>query len=236
MWHELQQLGPLTRQQPIWQDAYATARATMQRVRVNVEVIYARLNALGYRFLRPKYAFLRPAPDASQVLEVIEGDIGPLPLSLRAFYEVVGEVDFRQSEEQLIKWTHPRREVASEIELLGEEDPLVVASLKKLGMEVKEIPTKAARLYFCFAPDEFHKAGYSGGENYHVWLPDSSADFRVVGMYGIDEFFVDYLRETLWWGGFRGKCETLPEDEMRCLKKPPALKVVHMLSKELDAI
>jgi hypothetical protein len=61
--------------------------------------------------------------------------------------------------------------------------------------------------WFFLAPDECHKANYSGGENYHVALPDSAADFPIQGMSGVDELFVPYLRATLANGGFRGKIE-----------------------------
>jgi hypothetical protein len=59
--------------------------------------------------------------------------------------------------------------------------------------------------WFFLAPDECHKANYSGGENYHVALPDSAADFPIQGMSGVDELFVPYLRATLANGGFRAR-------------------------------
>ncbi len=74
---------------------------------------------------------------------------------------------------------------------MGEEDPLVVAPLSELA---EEAASANGRVYYCFAVDEFHKANYSGGENYHVWLPDPRADFEIVGMYEIEERFVEYLR------------------------------------------
>ena len=104
---------------------------------------------------------------------------------------------------------------------------MVVAPLSLIG---DEIPKRGSRVYFCFAPDEFHKANYSGGENYHVWIPDPRVDFEIVGMYEIEETFVEYLRATFAYGGFRGRVETLPGDESQCRKAAPTLDVVRFLA------
>ena len=116
---------------------------------------------------------------------------------------------------------------------MGEEDPLVVRPIEELRGQAR---TAKGRLYFCFAPDEFHKANYSGGENYHVWLPDPNADFRISGMYEVDEYFVPYLRATLASGGFRGKVELLPDDDQRCRKVEPKLGLVRTLADGLIPI
>jgi len=57
------------------------------------------------------------------------------------------------------------------------------------------------------APDEFAKSAYSGGEPYHLLLPDPAADFRVRGMPGIEEHFVDYLRAVFAGAGFHGRTQ-----------------------------
>ena len=44
----------------------------------------------------------------------------------------------------------------------GEADPIVVHPIEEI---LDELPSAQKTLYFCFAPDEFHKANYSGGEN-----------------------------------------------------------------------
>ena len=76
----------------------------MQRVRRNIELLIPRLADLGYRFgyesleaiqseIHPQ-VFAPPATGVTQTTDELEQRIGPLPLSLRAFYEVVGEVNF----------------------------------------------------------------------------------------------------------------------------------------------
>ena len=74
---------------------------------------------------------------------------------------------------------------------------LVVAPVDDLLSVVRTYaPTQAKRVEFAFAPDEFHKANYSGGDDYHLWLPNPDADVRIEGMYEIEEYFVAYLRAT----------------------------------------
>jgi hypothetical protein len=64
------------------------------------------------------------------------------------------------------------------------------------------------RWYTYLSPDAFHKANVSGGENYHVWLPDSGADVRLCGDVSPEpegQFLVDALRRAMEGGGFRGR-------------------------------
>jgi hypothetical protein len=230
VWGDLVALGHEVRHAAYFGDAYAVAKETMRRVRRNVEVLVERLNRLGYEFARPEAAHIPPGAGTAERIVAMEESSGPLPLSLRAFYQVVGSVDFTQSRDQLVRYHRPERAGAQDVQVLGEEDPLVVAPLTELA---EEAASATGRVYFCFAADEFHKANYSGGENYHVWLPDPRADFEIVGMYGIDERFVEYLRATLSWGGFRGRVKTLEADESRCRKVAPALGIVRRLSEGL---
>ncbi len=230
VWADLMALDESVRSSKYFSDAYAVAHETMRRVRRNVEMVHQRLLQIGYRFADPKQTHIPPTEDTSATLDEVEHSVGYLPLSLRAFYEEVGSVDFTQSKGQLIHDYKPERSQASEIDILGEEDPLVVASIHELHAETQQV---AKRLYFCFSPDEFHKADYSGGENYHVWLPNARADFRIEGMYGINEYFVEYLRATFKSGGFRGRVEPLEEDEERCRKVSPRLRVITQLAVDL---
>ncbi len=229
-WLHMIALGPSVRDPDHFDDAYAVALETMRRVRQNVERIHQRLLDIGYRFWVPHHAHVPPPRDITDVISGVEGLVGPLPLSLRAFYEVVGSVDFRQSPEQLVQSYRTERDSASELHILGEEDPLVVASIWELQEQVRNQP---GRQYFCFAPDEFHKANYSGGENYHVSLPNPDADFRIEGMYDIEEYFVEHLRYSCAYGGFRGRVEPLPEDEECSRKAKPQLRIVEALAADL---
>jgi hypothetical protein len=211
VWADLRDLGPSVRADEVLEDARGVAMETMRRVRHNVEVLRGRLEDAGYRFKEPGHAHVPPEADVTVQLHRFEERHGPLPMSLRAFYEVVGTVDFMQSSEQLVTWYERGRrpEPTAPIKYLGEYDPLVVEPLI-----CKYATWEAAhrqRSWF-LAPDECHKAIYSGGMNYHVLLPDDGADFRIYGMIMSEqslfgEYFVDYLRETFRGGGFRGTVE-----------------------------
>jgi hypothetical protein len=230
VWNELAELGPAVRQGAVLQEARAVADETMRRVRYNIEVLVPRLSALGYRYNVPEIAHEAPRGDVERQLRSIEQRLGPLPLSLYAFYAHVGSVDLSQSCQQIVHYSAPNRDTASEVEILGEEDPLVVAPLEELD---KEINQPGRRVYFCFAADEFFKANYGGGENYHVWLPDARADFEIVGMCDDNERFVDYLRTTFAHGGFRGKLEPLADVPDLAHKVPPKLAIARELAKGL---
>jgi hypothetical protein len=237
VWAELLALGAAVRSLDYYDDALAVAIETMRRVEHNVEAVHQRLESLGYEFWVPNQVHVTPSADTPAMLTEIERLRGPIPLSLRAFNEVVGSVDFRQSPAQLVHWQDEQRSYVSDLAVLGEEDPLVVAPAADLLSDVHgHVSTQAKRVEFTFAPDEFHKANYSGGENYHLWLPNPNADFHVEGMYEIDEYFVEYLRATFISGGFRGRVEPIAGDESRVRKVAPQLKVIDTLARNLKSI
>ena len=199
---ELQALGPAVRQEPHYSLAREVAAETMRRVRRNCELIVARLGSLGYVFgtypdgSEGYYTEgpLVPPSDATRAdLSSLEEQVGPLPLSLTAFWEEVGSVD--------LVGMHPS---------WGENlDPLVVyppeAALSDFEMEGGEEEIAAAGQFVAaLAPDELHKDNVSGGAPYGVALPDASADFLLQDeRHGL--LFVPYLRlAILRWGGLPG--------------------------------
>src|SRR5262249_48677902 len=160
-----------------------------------------RLPEVGYRFADPGAAHVPPSAQDVRLITEIEGAVGPLPLSFRAFYEVVGSVNFCQSlaqlvawhagqgktpteietlrgEDEAVPWNEERRKTATEIETLGEEDPLYVLPLSALHADLMAALSSNRRRgryarfgwrqggedrWYChFAPDEYHKANYSG--------------------------------------------------------------------------
>jgi hypothetical protein len=225
VWTELVALGSSVRNADVVNEAAAVARETMARARENVEELHKRLQKLGYEFQYPDQVYIPPTAEGRRRLDQLESRIGPMPLSLRAFYEVVGTVDFTQSWTQLVQYNRPERKSSPELLYLGEYDPLVVGPLDE-----KPEPGSESGHYF-LAADEFHKANYSGGESYQVVLPDPRADFPISGMYGVDEFLVPYLRATFVGGGFRGRIRAVSED--RCVKDAPNLAITAELARDL---
>jgi len=236
VWADLRELGPAVRDDGVLDDARMVAVETMRRVRHNVEVLRRRLDDAGYRFKDPGRVHLPPPTDVTARLDRFEELNGPLPLSLRAFYEVVGTVDFTQSWDQLVNWYERERRSAptDPIEYLGEYDPLMIEPL--IDTYATWDANHGKRSWF-LAPDECHKANYSGGMNYHVLLPDDGADFRVYGMIMSEEslfgeHFVDYLRQTLRGGGFRGTVDV--HDDSVTGRVLPDLDIARRLAEGLQ--
>lgn len=203
VWAELVAYGGKVRQEPLLSDALAVARATMGRVRENVELLVPRLEVLGYRFMYPKYVFVPPEPDVLHRLAAIETLAGALPLSLRAWCEVVGSVNFTG--------THPTWPEEDDLETF--RDPLVVEPL--LGVFDEYVywqyglsegmfeEDEATRFPLSISPDEFRKAQVSSGSSYKVMVPNPAADAQVENEWH-ETTFVNYLRACFKWGGFPG--------------------------------
>lgn len=215
VWAELAALGDRVREPETYDDAVAVARETMRRARQNIEILIPRLHELGYAFTYPK-PLEPPVRNAAGQLRKLEGVLqGPVPLSLRAWWQEVGRVS--------ILGGHPllNPKVSGEDVL---PDPLDFAPLNYALSSVEDwlddggyaapslaYPTRdweaaakpaGMRFPFDFAPDELHKADISGA-TYDVMLPDSAADFRLMGAKG-DPWFVAYLRRSFSLGGFPG--------------------------------
>ena len=135
-------------------------------------------------------------PPGARVRKEIAGfekEFGVLPLSLRAFYEVVGEVNLIGHHPSLA----PRDgQIAP--------DPLVVYGFDEGAVEYDEDDddgeTPSA---ITIAPDDLHKADTSGGDPYEMAIPDPRADGELLNERH-DLFFVDYLRLCFRFGGFPG--------------------------------
>jgi hypothetical protein len=262
VWNELHHLDlrkPITT--AIYDDVVECVRATMRRVRANVEYLVHALTNIGYAFHHPDHSHVRPSEEDRRVLAEIEEQYGPLPLSLRLFYEEVGAVDLRQSPSQLVRDSHECEAHPSPLTTLGEEDPLVVCSVQELMAQIAanlpclsrrySDPPGTERLTCCLDPDLFVKADCSGGEGYLVYLPEPSVDFPLIGMWLDDadpyqpadqypymmdggyssEFFVSHLRSCFQTAGFRGRIDLEPEDTLR--RRRPSWDVLHNIACQL---
>jgi hypothetical protein len=120
---------------------------------------------------------------------------GPMPISVRAWYEQVGGVSLNGS--------HPAINPRQSKEPSYAADPLMVAPPQDLieMLEMEEDEDGEIRLWI--APDDLHKANVSGGSPYSIAIPNACADALFE-----DEWhhttFVKYLRIAFQWGGFPG--------------------------------
>jgi len=199
VWKQLQDLGSDVRLEPHFSDACAVAAETMRRVQRNCERIVSRLRSMGYSFnafpdgSRRHYVgepLVRPSQTFRTDCDELESQAGPLPISLTAFWQEVGAVDFVG---RCISWPDGL-------------DPLVVdppeGALSFLYEEEDEVGDMG--WFAGLAPDDLHKDNTSGGDPYGVNLPNPSADFRFVNERH-DLLFVSYLRlAILRYGGFPG--------------------------------
>jgi hypothetical protein len=95
VWTELRGVGSDVREDDrLLAEAEAVARETMSRVKRNLERLREGLRDLGYRFTDPAATLVGPADSALDGVARVEAVIGPLPLAVRTFWEVVGSVDF----------------------------------------------------------------------------------------------------------------------------------------------
>jgi hypothetical protein len=101
VWVELFALGGQIREQRLYADALSVVHETMNRARANIELLVPRLTALGYQFAHPDRVFVPADEETRRLVVEVERRAGPLPMSLRAWCEMVGEVNFMGSHPKL---------------------------------------------------------------------------------------------------------------------------------------
>jgi hypothetical protein len=221
VWAELLALGEAVQEEPHVSEAWAVARETMGRVRHNIELIIPRLKTVGYEL---GYAwagyddevgrgappvFAPPQTNARVRLDELERLVGPLPVSLRAFYEAVGAVNFIGQPPD--SWG--LRQLLDVYKL----DPLYVYPLEVAFEEYDDWKVlseeEEASYAVPIAPDLYHKYGISGGMWYHIKPPNRAADAPLEAE-PHHTTFVNYLRICFRWGGAPG-LETLSRDSSR---------------------
>ena len=195
VWEELVAAGSQVRQDGLAADALAVTVETMTRVRRNVEIVAERLKTLRYRFLGKSFVPARGG--AAKKVAQLERAVGPMPLSLRAFYELVGDVDFMGGHKRL----NPRGPDAD-----ATPDPLVVEPLDYVLSEFERNKADVqyeAQFLISMSPDDLTKQGDSGGFPYSIAIPNLGADGELLNA-SFHGTFVEYLRLAFEWGGFPG--------------------------------
>jgi hypothetical protein len=197
-------LGAVAHLDGAWRaEAEQVAALTMERVRRNALSLTAALIARGWP-VSPEQALPGPAPDAEDRLRQLEQVTGsPAPSALAAYWRVVGTIDLVPRG----TWDAPFPPGVPE--QLTVADPLEVIDLAAAWFSVEEWQEKSAELHpeiagpleLTIAANYLHKANFSGGAPYSVWLPHAGADPLVR-----DEehhlTFTDYLRRAFAGKGF----------------------------------
>jgi len=221
VWDELYALGSEIRNGSLSTEALAVAHETMRRVRVNIELLIPRLQALGYEFgyeslraTHPHDAYLaewiakqparyRPASqETTRQMAQFEQETGLLPLSLRAFYREVGCVNFVGRHPQWNRFFQlsPRAYGF---------DPLMVVDFSEATVEfpywkeeyagAEDAPPEPLSI----APDYMQKYYVSGAGGYEMEFPNAAIDGRLLHEWH-HTTFVNYLRICLYYGGVPG--------------------------------
>jgi hypothetical protein len=212
----------------IYKEALEVTRAIMKRVRSNIELLLPCLHKMGYLFRKgglwdnfspeekaridTEYPIFQPP--TSETLEhvvVLEQLVGPLPLSLKCWFEEVGTVN-------LIGLFPGNKQADGPI-----LDPLCVETVEmvlhvvRIFMEIGEWKEDPLLL---LAPDGYHKYGYSGAGSYNMAVPCKAIDAPFLNE-PHHTTFVNYLRICLKWGGFPGleRDNCLTQDEFDFLTK-----------------
>lgn len=220
VWDELMALGAAVRDEPLYSDALAVARETMRRAKYNVETIVARLKENGYLFAYPDSIYVASGSNVQTLLDEREEKVGPIPISLRAWYEIISEV--------YLNGTHPNWRICADYSLCsgfaffrskfyeGRELEIERILYKKPFARIAtfEMTTHFVQLYgepvwrgkagiTIFEDEETTNGGFPGSSE--IIAPDPSID----GTFSQPErniapTFVGYLRKCFEWGGFPG--------------------------------
>ena len=195
----------------MYEEALLVMREMMRRVRSNIEVLLPRLSEMGYLFRKGGFwdnfspeekarleieypLFQPPTLETLEQVALLEHLTGPLPLSLKCWYEVVGTVNL------IGLFPANGRGYGPVLDPLYVESIEMVLQMVTRFVEMGEWEEEPVLL---LAPDRFHKYGYSGAGAYTMALPCKAVDAPF-----LDEphhtTFVNYLRICMRWGGFPG--------------------------------
>jgi len=201
----------------VYDEALSVARAIMQRVRHNIELLIPRLEAMGYDF---GAGFLDEFADTPKLLEEVMEDVpifkpstvetpervtrleqlvGLLPLSLKCWYEEVGGVNL----------------IGLFPDIGGQEvhlrdgpvwDPLCIYPVElaiKMVTEHIKYGAWGPGSPLSLSPDRWFKYGFGGSGAYSISLPCKAFDAPLL-LEEHDTTFINYLRICFRWGGFPG--------------------------------
>jgi hypothetical protein len=203
--------------------AVSLVRRIMAISKQNIETIVERLKRINYCFeVSSEDAFRQPKKDVLKKIAKLETRIGALPLSICAFYELVGSVNLAGRFAEWETLAHHEEEVKT--------DYLQVFSIDEWfasDFEFEEDHYNDGTVYLEISIDDFTKAGFSGGEPYAIKVPNASFDAPIEDAW-FEATFIQYLRTSFQWGGFLGLS--------RYQLSPNLSEMIQYLSKDLIPI
>jgi hypothetical protein len=233
VWQELQAYGGEVMTQPLFEDAWAVARETMRRIRYNLfDLAVPRLRNLGYNFgyelVKPPDNNLGALEQFASAQEWIGGQpplhtppevdgmshilafndlTGGVPLSLHAFWQEIGGVNFMGFHPIWNREVNTHRH--SQQTIMGFDPIFVYAFDENHFTDFAEWQDAVNCRYvngnyqLVVAPDHYHKMNVSGGPPYTIELPNQTAD-AVLCHEWHNTTFINYLRICCQFGGLPG--------------------------------
>jgi len=181
--------------------------ATQQEQKASLEAELERMATMPP--LENPRIFYEPEPGTAKDLRVLEKVTkGPLPLSIRTWYQHVGYVSFAGSHPVLNPAgsatadplvVRPAAEIIMGVPIPGDDTEVSVAEMR----EELERARENGKTVLTISESDRSKAGLQGGKQCKVWLPDPSADVELRNLWR-PITFVAYLRSAFEWGGFPG--------------------------------
>jgi hypothetical protein len=184
---------------------------------------------LGGQSMDDMYGDDPVVPTVAATWEIAEQEIGPVPLSIHAWYTEIGAVNFYGYFAPWDALIHRQSPDVSQYEdplassLMFHCDPFQVRMpdervFTRLKERRKQPESRWPFMEFAFADDRCFK-DYTGGSysNYTISLPDAGADAKTWGM-----TFVEYVRlSLLQYAGFPGMAEWAekPDADLAMLTK-----------------
>lgn len=186
------------------EEAQSVANETMKRVARNADRLAERLASRGWK---PLFGSLRTLPQSEdmEVIKRIEEITGEMfPISIRAFWEIVGGINFIWNFDD--DFGEDTAGIGSDLVM---DDPICILSPQQVAEGIEEWVYRRERVQpelwepvsLYLAPDYLHKAGISGGDAYAINLPFKGVD----PIFANEEHnlpFVDYLRLCFKYAGF----------------------------------
>lgn len=203
VWDEIEALDINKLPVDLQEDINSVCSETMRRVKLNIEKIVVALNESGFDFSKypdgEKHSFIHglnePSEDTDAKIGILESIAGALPLSIKAFWKMVGSVS-------LVGFKTNWPEYSDPLFVASVDDNLeVVEEWAEFRNECEDHANDPFILFI--SPDEDQKDGYDGGQYYNIELPCSAVDGLVKDAPS-ETTFIDYLREAFEAKGFPG--------------------------------
>ncbi len=208
VWRELREMGERVFDTAVIGDATAVANEFVARAWHNLTLLQQRLNDLGYCFAHKERVLVPSGPEDIAAMDLVEREMGRLPIAVRAWYQQIGSVDFRQARFQLretkenMGMDHAGFEAVAG---LGSHPVLIFEGLSQCLARQRAMieEAKGEGVSLEWVRSRLPLGGTASNCDFKgIELPCNGVD-GVLYNAGFGEiYFVDEVRSAFEWGGF----------------------------------